>query len=291
MLRAIEGEEKTWERPVDFLRADSRGLISDALCNSGSLSDVSVAPISPRDGSLPPTNCCSGVESTATRRTIGLMLAYPGAAQNRSISTPIVAPMTVPTRRPEHPIDELFTRRWSPRSYTGEAIPEPVLMGLFEAARWAPSASNIQPWRFVYGKAGTPAWQSIFDGLVPFNQTWALRASALIVVLSHKTSLPPGKTERVDNRWHAFDAGAAWASLAFQATLSGWAAHAMGGFDADRLRASLAVPSEVSIDAVIAVGKQADAALLPEALQARELPSGRLALAQIAAEGRYSDDF
>ncbi|MFZ2988229.1 nitroreductase family protein [Ideonella sp.] len=194
--------------------------------------------------------------------------------------------MTSP-RITEHPVNALFTDRWSPRAFTGEAMPDSVLMSLLEAARWAPSASNIQPWRFVYAHAGTPAWQPIFEGLVPFNQGWASKASALIVVLSKKTSTPPGKTEAVANVWHSFDAGAAWASLAFQATLSGWAAHGMGGFDAAALRAALGVPDDVAIEAVVAVGKLGDKSQLPEALASREGPSARLPLAQIAAEGRY----
>jgi nitroreductase len=191
-------------------------------------------------------------------------------------------------RATEHPVDPLFTERWSPRAFTGEALPQDTLLSLLEAARWAPSASNIQPWRFLYGHAGTPAFASILGGLIPFNQGWAQKASALIVVLSKRSSVAPGQTEAKANPWHAFDAGAAWASLAFQAHLSGWATHAMGGFDGEALRATLKVPSDVAIEAVVAVGKRGDKAALPEGLQARELPGGRLPLAQIAAEGGYS---
>ena len=194
--------------------------------------------------------------------------------------------MTAP-RVPEHPVDALFLERWSPRAFSGAELPEAQLLSLFEAARWSPSASNIQPWRFLYGRAGTPAFQSILGGLVPFNQGWAQRASALIVVLSNEASTPPDKTEAVANKWHAFDAGAAWASLAFQAQLSGLAAHAMGGFDEAALRAALSIPAGVAVHAVVAVGARGDKAQLPEALQAREAPSARLPLAQIAAEGAY----
>ena len=192
-----------------------------------------------------------------------------------------------PNRVAEHPVAPLFLERWSPRAFTGEAIPQTTLLGFLEAARWSPSASNMQPWRFLYGHAGSTAFQTILDGLVPFNQTWAGKASALIVVLSKKTSVAPGQTEAKPNAWHSFDAGAAWASLAFQAHLSGWVTHGMGGFESDKLRALLAVPDDVAIEAVVAVGKQGDKATLPEGLQARELPNGRLPLAQIAAEGRY----
>ncbi|WP_304303655.1 nitroreductase family protein, partial [Pseudacidovorax intermedius] len=73
-------------------------------------------------------------------------------------------------RQPAHPIDPLFTERWSPRAFTEEAIPEPALMSLLEAARWAPLAYNVQPWRFIYARRDTAAWQPIFDSLVEFNQ-------------------------------------------------------------------------------------------------------------------------
>jgi nitroreductase len=191
------------------------------------------------------------------------------------------------TRKADYPINPLFTDRWSPRSLTGEAMPAQALLSLLEAARWSPSASNLQPWRFLYGHAGTPAFASILAGLVPFNQAWAGKASALIVVLSKTTSTAAGSTEAKPNAWHAFDAGAAWASLAYQAHLSGWVTHAMGGFDAAALRTALNIPADVAVHAVVAVGKRGDKAALPEALQAREMPNGRLPLAQVAAEGAY----
>lgn len=192
------------------------------------------------------------------------------------------------TRTTEHAVHPMFLKRWSPRSLTGETIDDATLQTLLEAARWAPSASNLQPWRFLYGRIGTPAFQAILDGLVPFNQGWAAKASALIVVLSKKTSLPPGAAAANPNPWHSFDAGAAWMSLALQAQHAGWVTHGMGGFDGAKLRSALAVPEDVAVEAVIAVGKQGPKDVLPEGLQARELPSERLPLAQIAAEGAWS---
>ncbi len=191
------------------------------------------------------------------------------------------------SRQAQHPIADLFTQRWSPRAFTGQAVPQATLDSLLEAARWAPSASNLQPWRFVYGHAGTPAFDAILGGLVPFNQGWARQASVLLVVLSRTTSQAPGSDDPKPNPWHSFDAGAAWFSVALQAHLSGLAAHAMGGFDAAVLRQALAVPEDVRVEAVVAIGPQGDKATLPEALQAREQPSDRLPLTAIAAEGRY----
>jgi nitroreductase len=191
-------------------------------------------------------------------------------------------------RQPDHPIDPQFAQRWSPRAFTGEAIDEPTLLRFLEAARWAPSGYNAQPWRFIYGRAGTPAWAPIFEALSPYNQGWAQRASALVLVLSRSVWTPPGQDKPQDNLTHAFDAGAAWAYLALQTTLAGWHAHGIGGFDRERARASLGVPADYHLHAVIAIGRRGDKAVLPEALQARELPNQRLPLAQLAAEGRFA---
>jgi nitroreductase len=194
------------------------------------------------------------------------------------------------SRRADHPIHPLFTDRWSPRAFTGEAIPEAELLSLLEAARWAPSAYNAQPWRFIYARRETPGWQPIFDSLVEFNQSWVQRAAALVVVVAAKEATFPGRTAAAPNPWHAFDAGAAWGSLALQATLSGWPAHGMAGFDADALRAAVGVPEGYAVLTVVAIGRRGDKGVLPEALQARETPNDRRPLAQTVAEGRFSFD-
>lgn len=197
-------------------------------------------------------------------------------------------PGAAPSRQSGHPIDPLFTRRWSPRAFTGESIDEGTLLSFLEAARWAPSGYNAQPWRFIYGRRGTPGWQPIFESLSEYNAGWAQRAAALIAILSRTRWVPPGKSEAQPLATHSFDAGAAWASLAFQATLSGWHAHGIGGFDKARLRASLGIPDDYALEAVIAVGRLGDKSVLPEALQAREAPNARLPLAELAADGRFA---
>jgi len=195
--------------------------------------------------------------------------------------------MSSQDRQTHHPIDPLFTRRWSPRSFTGEAIPESVLLSFFEAARWAPSSNNSQPWRFIYALPGTPGWSPIFESLGVNNRAWAQRASALIVVLSKTQWVPPGKGEPEPLKTHSFDTGAAWASFALQATLSGWHVHGIGGFDRVQARSALSIPADYAIEAVIAVGRQGDKAALSEALQAREAPNGRLPVEQLVANGRF----
>ena len=191
------------------------------------------------------------------------------------------------TRQAEHPIHPLFTQRWSPRAFTGEPITEEQLLTLLEAARWAPSAYNAQPWRWIHVRRDTPHWRPILESLVEFNQGWAQHAAALLVLVSAKQAVFPGKPAAAPNAWHSFDCGAAWASLAFQATLSGLASHAMAGFDEPRLRAAIQLPETHAIETVIAVGKPGRQDRLPEALLARESPNERLPLADVAFEGHF----
>jgi nitroreductase len=160
------------------------------------------------------------------------------------------------------------------------------VLTLLEAARWAPSASNMQPWRFVYALRGEAGFDAIADALVPFNRGWAEKASALIVVASKTTTLKDGA--EVPNMFHAFDTGAAWAQLALQAHLKGWIAHAMGGFDHSRLAVNLKLPEGYALHAVVAVGHQGDPVSLNEMLQAREHPNDRLPLADVARHGSFA---
>jgi nitroreductase len=190
-------------------------------------------------------------------------------------------------RTADHPIDPQFLNRWSPRAFTGEAIPEATLLTFLEAARWAPSGFNAQPWRFIWARRDTAAWAPLFSTLLPFNQAWAAQASALVLVVSQTRWTPPGKTELADNSSHAFDAGAAWGYLALQASLAGWHAHGIGGFDRELARSTLGIPADYQPQAAVAIGKRGDKAQLPEALQAREAPSPRHPLSAIAAEGRF----
>lgn len=190
-------------------------------------------------------------------------------------------------RTPSHPINAAFHARWSPRAFSGEEIPLETLLGLLEAARWAPSAMNAQPWRFVYARRGTPEFERFLSTLAPANQLWAARASALVAVVSSKLMVLPGKSEPVPNAAHSFDAGAAWAQLALQAHLWGWSTHAMGGFDAAKAREALAVPEDHQIEVFVAIGRQGDPRSLPEWARTREAPSDRKPLAELVREGTF----
>jgi nitroreductase len=164
---------------------------------------------------------------------------------------------------------------------------EADMMRLLEAARWAPSASNLQPARFAWGLRGDAAFAAILAALVPFNQDWAEAASGLIVVASKPHSDKNGA--EVANLWHGFDAGAAWMSIALQAQSMGLIAHAMGGFDGPALASAVRLPAGYALHAVVAVGVQGLAESLPDGLRAREMPNERGALAKVAAHGVVPD--
>lgn len=194
----------------------------------------------------------------------------------------------LPNRTSNFPIDPIFVQRWSPRAFTGEGIDDAVLYTLFEAARWAPSANNSQPWRFVFVRRESPDFAAVLATLNESNQRWASRAAVLVVLASKTTQVRKGATEETPLRSHSLDAGAAWASLALQAIRAGWHAHAIGGFNKDSARTLLGIPPSYHVDLALAIGKLAERSSLPADLQEREQPSTRRPLSQIVAEGRFS---
>ena len=183
-----------------------------------------------------------------------------------------------------YPLDEMFLDRWSPRALSGEAVTEEELMTLFEAARWAPSSYNNQPWRILYARRDTEHWPAFFDLMVEGNQAWAKDAAALLLFVSKETFDFNGQPYPT----HSFDTGAAWENLALQASLLGLVAHGMQGFDYERARAELRVPEGFRVEAMAAVGRPGDPARLPEQLREREAPSGRKSLSEITCEGAFS---
>jgi nitroreductase len=176
------------------------------------------------------------------------------------------------------PVHEQFLERWSPRAMTGQSLQENELLTLMEAARWAPSCYNAQPWRFAYVANGSAGWQDLLATLVPGNQAWAARAAALIAVISRQAF----EHNDASAPTHAFDAGAAWMSLALQAQAMGLVAHGMRGFELESARQCLRVPELYDLQAIIAVGHPGRVEDLAEAYQERELPSGRKTLEEIA---------
>ncbi len=188
-----------------------------------------------------------------------------------------------PYRKTEHYIDELFVKRWSPRAMSGEQIEMETLMTLFEAARWAPSSNNNQPWRFLFARRETELWPLFFDLLTESNRIWAYRAAVLIVVVSKTTFDLNDKPSRT----HTFDTGAAWENLALQGALKGLVVHGMQGFDYDRAKVTLRIPDGYQVEAMIAIGRHGLKEELPEHLREREFPSDRKELADVIAEGSF----
>lgn len=186
-------------------------------------------------------------------------------------------------RHLQHSVNPVFVDRWSPRAMSGEAVGEQELMTLFEAARWAPSSFNAQPWRMIYARRDTPHWPTFFGWLGERNQSWAKHAAALVLFVSSRVN----EKTKEPSRTHSFDAGAAWANFALQGSMLGLAVHGMQGFDYERSRKELQIPESFNVEMMVAVGRPASPQTLPEPLRTMESPNDRRPLAQTICEGRF----
>ncbi len=166
---------------------------------------------------------------------------------------------------------------------SGESLTNEELMPLFEAARWAPSSYNNQPWRFIYAKRETEHWNVLFGLLGEFNQSWAHTASALVVVVS-KMTFDFNKEPSIT---HQFDTGSAWENLALEASARGLVAHGIQGFDYEKAHTELQIPEGYEVLAMIAIGKPGKKEDLDPSLQEREIPSDRKPLSEIVMEGTF----
>ncbi len=177
---------------------------------------------------------------------------------------------------PQYKIHELLARRWSPRAFSEQPVEAEKIGSLFEAARWAPSSSNEQPWRFVVAtKDNQTAYDRLLGCLVEGNRKWAFRAPVLILSVASLNFEDDAKP----NRHASHDTGMAVENLVLQATALGLVAHQMAGFDVEKSRADLKIPSGFEPVAMIAVGYPGDPALLPDYLRERELkPRDRRAI-------------
>jgi len=195
--------------------------------------------------------------------------------------------MSAAVRAVTRPVEPLFLDRWSPRAFDASSIPQADLDTIFEAARWAPSAFNYQPWRLLYATRDGEDWGRFLGLLLPFNQSWVQNASALIFILSDTLITTRGSEDAKPSHSHSFDAGAAWVLMALQATRLGYHSHAMTGIDFTKARQELDVPERFRIEAAVAIGRIADKTILPEALQAREAPSGRKDISEFVGVGNF----
>jgi nitroreductase len=170
---------------------------------------------------------------------------------------------TASTTVPVHP---LLAERWSPRGFDrAHEIGDEALSALLEAARWAPSAGNSQPWRFLVTRRGDPAHDRLFAALAPGNQVWAGAASALILAAA-STAGDDGRPQP----WALYDTGQAVAALVTQAQADGLSVHQMGGFDTDAVRAGFGLPEALTPVVVLAIGRNDGPDSLPGPLAARE---------------------
>jgi nitroreductase len=175
-----------------------------------------------------------------------------------------------------HPV---LKKRWSPRSFqAGRPVEPEKLERLFEAARWAPSSFNEQPWRFIVGRKGDETWDRIHASLAEFNRKWAHLAPVLVVSLGKKTYTKNGR----DNKVFPYDVGASVAHMTFQAYSEGLVMHQMGGFDKDRVREAFGVPDDYEPKTAIAIGYQDEPErLIPEMEESERAPRSRKVLEEL----------
>lgn len=186
-------------------------------------------------------------------------------------------------RESTYPIQFSLLSRVSTRAFSEERLSEAELMELFEAARWAPSSYNNQPWRFVYARRGEPEWDTLFNALVDFNKSWCKNADTLVAIISRQNFEHNGKPAVTAS----LDTGAAWMSLAFEAHARDMVAHGMEGFDYEALKKALKIPDGFKVEAMAAIGKVGDKESLPQPLKDKETPSTRKALKDFVAKGNF----
>jgi len=163
-------------------------------------------------------------------------------------------------------IHHILSDRWSPVAFSGKAVEQEKLDALFEAARWAPSSFNAQPWKFMVAPKGGDLYPVLFDLLYDTNKQWAVTAPVL--VLSMAEMVPPGRS--AENRFAFHDTGMAVANLLAQATASGLLVHQMGGYDAEGAKKLLNLPVHFEPAAMMAIGYKGDPSELPADIASRE---------------------
>jgi nitroreductase len=183
------------------------------------------------------------------------------------------------------PVHELVRTRWSPRAFADKTVPPDVLRSLFEAARWAPSSFNYQPWAYIVATKDDPEnFAKILSTFVEFNAGWAKQAPVLLLSVAQLKTPKEGMVNR-----HAFhDVGSATAQLTLEANSRGLFVHQMAGFDPEKARQVFGIPSGWEAVAAIALGYPGDPQSLPEPLRQRELaPRTRRPLSEFVMTGRW----
>src|SRR5690625_22207 len=189
---------------------------------------------------------------------------------------------TTMIRKADHQIDPIHLERWSSRAFATTPVEDAKLDSIFEAARWAPSAANWQPWHFVYAQKQADL-EKFHSFINENNVEWCKRAPVLVAVISKLTRNEEGDA----NPFHAFDTGTAWGYLSLEAHRQGLLTHGMGGFDREKAKEVLNIPEEYEVQAVVAIGYHDPEAPLSEKNQAREVPSDRNPLETFLFEGSF----
>jgi nitroreductase len=185
----------------------------------------------------------------------------------------------------DFPVHELIRERWSPRAFADKPVPQNVLRSIFEAARWAPSSNNEQPWAYVVAtKDGKENFEKMLSVLVEFNAQWARSAPVLALAVAKLTF---GKNN-VPNRNAQYDTGAASALLSMEATAQGLVVHQMAGFDPEKARQVFGIPAGWEAIAALAIGYPGDPASLSPPLKDREMaPRTRKPIAEFVMAGQW----
>lgn len=185
----------------------------------------------------------------------------------------------------DFPVHELIRDRWSPRAFADKLVPQDVLRSIFEAARWAPSSFNEQPWAFIVAtKDGKENFEKMLSVLVDFNVQWAKSAPVLALAVAKLAFA----NNNAPNRNAQYDTGAATALLSVEATARGLAVHQMAGFDAEKARKVFEIPKGWEPIAALAIGYPGDPASLPAPLKDREMaPRTRKPIAEFVMSGQW----
>lgn len=193
---------------------------------------------------------------------------------------------TAETKFGLHPV---LANRWSPRAFDGRAVEHEKIYRLLEAARWSPSASNEQPWRFIVGFKGDKTYQKLFDTFVEFNQLWTKTAPVLVLCIADTMSTKnPGKP----NPTHAYDLGQAVAHLSFQAHADGLHVHQMSGFDLRKAEEVFEVPERFKVISAVAIGYIGNPEVLHPNLKEMELAGReRRPLVETVYTGKFGESF
>lgn len=193
--------------------------------------------------------------------------------------------MNIKQAQADHEILDILAKRWSPRAFAPKPVPESALLSMLEAARWAPSCYNEQPWYFVVATQADPeAYKPLFDCLLPGNQAWAHSAPVLMLSIARSVFRHNAKP----NRHAMHDVGQAVAQMTVQAVSQGLLVHQMAGFSPKKSRESFSIPDDCEPAAAIAVGYPGDPQMLNDNFREMEIaPRERTPLSEFVFHGKF----